>query len=66
MQLVLKNYVPYEEDSREEYFDEEDNINFQNWLDLNTHNSEGTGNLDDLKLIGDTQNGHHQISHEVL
>jgi hypothetical protein len=25
MQLVLKNYVPSEEDSREEYFDEEDN-----------------------------------------
>jgi len=66
MQLVLKNYVPYEEDSREECFDEEDNINFQNWLDLNTNNSEAIGNLNDLKLIGDTQNDHHQISHEVL
>jgi hypothetical protein len=32
MKVVIKNYVPYEEDSREECFDEVDNANFQNWL----------------------------------
>jgi hypothetical protein len=32
MQLVLKNYVPYEEDSREEDFTAEEKADFQNWL----------------------------------
>jgi hypothetical protein len=32
MRLVLKNYVPYEEDSREEDFTAEEKADFQNWL----------------------------------
>lgn len=64
MQLVLKNYVPYEEDSREEYFDEEDNSNFQNWLDsVQSNNLEQANHTADLKLIGDTQYDHSQLTH---
>ena len=64
MQLVLKNYVPYEEDSREEYFDEEDNSNFQNWLDsVQSNNLEEADHTADIKLIGDIQYDHNQITH---
>ena len=56
MQLALKNYIPYEEDSREEYFDERDNTNFQNWLNsVQSDDFKQIDNITDSKLIGDVQ-----------
>ncbi len=62
MQLALKNYIPYEEDSREECFDEEDNVFFQNWLDSvqadHFEQKNDINNTTELKLIGDSQDAH--------
>jgi hypothetical protein len=62
MQLVLKNYVPYEEDSREECFDEVDNANFQKWLD--TAQAEDFSQSNNLtNLTGDLLQ--HDLEHIV-
>jgi len=62
MQLALRNYIPYEEDSREEGFDEEDNVFFQNWLNSvqsdHFEQDNNTDNTTKLKLIGDSQDAH--------
>jgi hypothetical protein len=63
MQLALNNYVQYEEASREECFDEEDNVSFQNWLnstqsDYFEQKSTTTDGVTESKLIGDSQDAH--------
>jgi hypothetical protein len=59
MQLALKNYISYEENSREECFDEEDNISFQNWLTSiqfdHFEQKDNADNIAELKLMGNTQ-----------
>jgi len=66
MQLALKNYIPYEEDSREECFDEEDDIKFKEWLDsCKTKNFSQTDDISNLEITGDMESNYHQIIHEV-